>query len=309
MTLFSQRKGLKPIKTEIQKNFMDSALRTRLWNSLRLNFWNEIERSVYSTDVPNPTMKTFLDRMWNVYFVKPLDEMPILWSLIHEEIKEYFFHCEWFEVYDFIEFVANRYPSSRYYSASLQKEIERSESFILGCNRILKRELSAYRFIDGKIVEITSEEEIIEIEKALAETVFLRGVNTHLKTALKLFSDRKNPDYRNSIKESISAVEGMCQLITKNKNITLGQALKSIEKEKIIELPGALKKAFSCLYGYTSTSKDGIRHAMLDEAELDSEDAKFMLATCSAFVNYLIVKSEKAGIKLAVKKGDREEDV
>jgi len=40
------------------------------------------------------------------------------------------------------------------------------------------------------------------------------------------------------------------------------------------------------MYGYTSDA-DGIRHKLLDEATIDFEDAKFMLVSCSAFVNLL----------------------
>jgi hypothetical protein len=32
--------------------------------------------------------------------------------------------------------------------------------------------------------------------------------------------------------------------------------------------------------------------------DLDQEDARYMLVTCSAFVNYLVVKADKAGVKL-----------
>jgi hypothetical protein len=35
----------------------------------------------------------------------------------------------------------------------------------------------------------------------------------------------------------------------------------------------------------------------MDEDKIDFEDAKFMLVSCSTFVNYLVVKSSKAGIK------------
>jgi len=59
----------------------------------------------------------------------------------------------------------------------------------------------------------------------------------------------------------------------------------------------SLKQGFEKLYGYTSDD-DGIRHALLDEANLDMEDARFMLVSCSAFVNYLVVKAQKAGISL-----------
>ena len=112
---------------------------------------------------------------------------------------------------------------------------------------------------------------------------------------MDLLADRKSPDYRNSVKESISAVEAISNLIANEKKATLGQALKAIESK--VSLHPALKKAFSSLYGYTSDA-EGIRHALLSETNLSFEDAKFMLVSCSAFINYLISKASKAGIKL-----------
>jgi len=152
--------------------------------------------------------------------------------------------------------------------------------------------MSAFRLVGANITQITSEEEISEIEEALGHP--LQGVRTHLKEALKLLSDKKNPNYRNSIKESISAVETICKLITGNKKTDLGKALKEVAPK--IGLHGALKQAFNNLYGYTSDA-EGIRHALMDEPNLGFEDAKFMLVSCSAFVNYLTSKAEKAKIK------------
>ncbi|HUW95471.1 MAG TPA: hypothetical protein VMW58_06760 [Anaerolineae bacterium] len=86
-------------------------------------------------------------------------------------------------------------------------------------------------------------------------------------------------------------------MISGDEKATLGQALKQIEKQA--ELHGALKGAFEKLYGYTSDA-DGIRHAfgLLEEPNLRSEDAKFMLVACSAFVNYLLAKASRVGIAL-----------
>jgi hypothetical protein len=120
-----------------------------------------------------------------------------------------------------------------------------------------------------------------------------------MKRALDLLADRKSPDYRNSIKESISAVEAICSLVAGSSSATLGQALKELEKKKSVDMHPALKGAFDKLYGYTSDA-EGIRHALLKESNLDFEDAKFMLVSCSAFINYLRAKSAKAGIKLYV---------
>ncbi len=90
------------------------------------------------------------------------------------------------------------------------------------------------------------------------------------------------------IKESISAVESLCKIVTNDNNATLGKALNTIEKR--FELHNALKSSFSALYGYTSDS-GGIRHALLeDDKEVKFEDAKFFLVSCSAFVSYLKAK-------------------
>ncbi len=286
MTLFSHRKGLKKARTAIQVDSMDTALRNRLWNVLDYHYWRKGEvplllRSGWESDI-SEVMQSFLNKLWHYYYKEPVDRLASDWSRVKSLVRTRYFECQWNEVYDFIEFVANNFPDK-----------EGNKKFMKTCNSVLETELSAYRFVGGKITEITSEEEISEIEKAL-ETP-LKPARLHLEKSLELLSDRKSPHYRNSIKESISAVEAICRMITKKDKATLGQALKEVETK--IPLHGALKKAFSNLYGYTS-SAEGIRHALLEESKLSFEDAKFMLVSCSAFINYLVSKAGKAGLEI-----------
>lgn len=150
-------------------------------------------------------------------------------------------------------------------------------------NNDFKRLNFAYRIIDGVVAEITSEQEIKAIETAIAENKF--NIALHLNEALKKYSDKENPDYRNSIKESISAVEAL------NREITRENALnfKKMEKEGL-KVPSVLLEAFKKLYGYTNDSKTGIRHSLMDssgEYVPGAEEALYMLVTCSAFINYL----------------------
>jgi hypothetical protein len=79
--------------------------------------------------------------------------------------------------------------------------------------------------------------------------------------------------------------------------LTLGDALGKIEKKSSIKIPIPMRVAFEKLYGYTHTS-EGICHALTDIPDLQWEDAMFMLVSCSAFVNYLTAKADKAGITL-----------
>jgi len=279
--LFSQRKGITPVKSVLQINDVDDDLRNGIWNVLIECYWDLVIPKYF---IKNTPMYIFIKSAYFKYFKRPLDTLGNKWEDIYAEIREYYFNCMWYEIYDFIEFIANNFPAKH-----------ANVLFVNKCNDILERELSAYRFVGEKITQITSKEEISEIEKALNVSSPFKTVGVHIKRALALFADKKSPDYRNSIKESISAVEAVCKLIVKKEKPSLIQALKILENE--IGLHPALKKAFNNLYGYTSDAK-GIRHALQEEAELYPEDAKFMLISCSAFVNYLVSKISKTEIKI-----------
>lgn len=199
-------------------------------------------------------------------------------------MKNRFLDSQWYEVYDLLEFLADSgaHPGVR-------------ERFIDSVNPLLKEELSGYGFVSGRSVPITSEEEIAAIEKALALPDSLKPVREHLNQSLTLLARRKQGHYRNSIKESISAVESLRKIIVKQGKATLGPALNAVEKQT--KLHAVLKQAFQKLYGYTSDA-EGICHALMDQPTLDIEDAKFMLVSCSAFVSYLVAKAQKAGIPI-----------
>lgn len=186
---------------------------------------------------------------------------------------------EWYTIFDFIE----RYLAI----CDEDKAIKMKQVF----NHILEDEVSAYRIFDKKVIPITNKSELLTVKEAM--NINFDSVRIHLDKALGLFADRRKPDYENSIKESISAVEAMCCIITglTGKNATLGNTLKKL-KENNVHIHQAMEKAFLSLYGYTS-DEDGIRHGGIDFTNAPSEDAKYMLISCSAFINYLIQKWSK----------------
>lgn len=164
------------------------------------------------------------------------------------------------------------------------------QCFVEDLNSLFISEFVGYRIIDNHAVAITDKPEQQTIEKTLS--IKFNGCKTHIQKALSFLSDRENPDYKNSIKESISAVESICQVITGDSNATLGKALKRLE-DNGVNMHSAMKSAFSSLYGYTS-DKGGIRHAEgLFTSDVSFEEAKFMLVSCCAFVNYLIAEYGK----------------
>lgn len=166
------------------------------------------------------------------------------------------------------------------------KKEDISERFVERVNAEFERLKFGYRIVDGYVTEITSEQEIKTIETALKENK--DNVRMHLNNALKLYAQRPNADYRNSIKESISAVEALNRIIT-GENIL---NLKKMEN-KGLKIPPVLRSAFEKLYGYSNDEKTGIRHSLMDETGEyvpGAEEALYMLITCSAFINYLNTK-------------------
>ena len=269
MKSFSERYGYTQPK-QIQRESMDEDLRNSLWNMFIKEFQYELEN--------------FTDLTWRVFLKKPADELPKTGNWTSNKhidvklLKKILLDYEWYKVLDFLQFI--------------NKALDRyeRERFTRFCNAIFKLECSAYRFVNNLIIEITSEEEIKEIETAIDSPI--EEIKEHIKLALGHLSRREKPDYRNSIKESISAVECAYRKITGEN--TLGKALNKLES-KGIELNAQFKDGLEKIYAYTC-GEEGIRHAIMDKTDIEPEDARFMLIICSSFVNYIIEKAQKAGL-------------
>lgn len=259
---FSQRYGFESKKV-FQKEDIDKDLRVGIWNVIFIHEFNRSNMIYYNSIV---------EKIWINYYKEDFDRFTQTTSSKQLKLfKYYFMELEWNEIYDVIEFLIEN---------SKNRDILK-EKF----NEVLIKENSAYRIVDSIVVPIVED---IEIE-CLDETLNIEFdvVKNQIKNALILLSDREKPDYKNSFKEAISAVESMCKIILDKDNVTLGQALNQIEKMNDFELNGALKSAFSSIYGFASNE---VRHGKIKESEVDYDLAKYMVISCSAFINYLISK-------------------
>lgn len=274
MARFSERYGyVKP---------SDVIIRERITEPIQNSICNWLD--MLRTDVGD--YKEMDKNAWTYFFNKRNDEYPYLYYAYNKNygvVLDFITNkdVDWYHIFDLIEFIY------RYYNIHNNSAIRNSFNITTKFLNIeFERHNFAYRLINGNIVEITAECEIKTIENAINDTN--SNIRTHLQTALKHISISQKPDYRNSIKESISAVECFCREITGQK--TLDDALKKIEKNGIV-LNSEMKKGFEKLYHYTNDSNTGIRHALMDDKNAPtSDEANFMLVSCSAFVNYLMKK-------------------
>ncbi len=280
---FSQRIGAQPVRVEVQRESIDAPLRNKLWSAICICVLDldEYQRSRAGLDIETATL-----RLWVHHFNERSDTLPSWeYGRFTDELRRRFLAMKWYEVYDFLEALIAELP------------VGTKKSLIGLATSFLESEMSAYRIIDGRVAEIVSATDIAAIEDAVVATAPMLGAQAHLRRALVLLTDRAAPDPRNSIKESILAVEAVCQAITGDAKATLGQAIKRLEDSGVALHP-ALVKAWSSLYGYTSAA-GGIRHAMSDVPTLTFADGKYMLVSCSAFVLYLVELASAGGVTLA----------
>ena len=252
-------------------------LRERIWNVFykeEYDYYDTLEYTSYTTGIE--------DMMLEMGIKYEFPANKIYKNQNAEKLHKHVVQCEgmWYRIYDFIE---------KYLRVT---DSEKTQRLTIEFNRILEEEVAPYRILNGLVVPIIGKSEL----NSISETIDLEyeSVSKHMTKALELYSDRKKPDYENSIKESISAVESLCCIITgaTGSQATLGSTLKKLEKDGGVVIHGAMKTAFEKLYGYTSDS-DGIRHGGIDFTNAPAEDAKYMLVSCSAFINYLIEKQSK----------------
>ncbi len=278
---FSDRNGIKPENTIIQLKDFDETTRIRIVNFIKELYYWFYKEDVYKRSThPELTepIQNFIKYIYKEVYTIIIDKtktykLKYFW----EDIENTILRSDYDDVLTLIEAIGQYWGNNSW----------RKEHIYFGFNQLFEKEYIGYRFIDGFIVPITDKIEIETINTALDNK--FSEISEHISKATKLLSDREKPDYENSIKESITAVETICKIITNlNKSeATLGNMLKQLEKNNIY-IHHALKTAFNNLYGFTS-NETGIRHAgELGNCHSTFGEAKFMLVACSAFINYLL---------------------
>ena len=242
---FSQRIGAVTQKP-IQVDSMDNTLRNRLYNVLNDVFPKQRYYSSYDQ------MREFvLDKLgFNVE------------ASSNSSFSEEFHEVDWYRVYDILEFVVEYIEQLAKTQYGYYNAIDYRRSFNTEISKVLEEEKSGYRLFEDRFVPIANSNELESLEESIKTDY--QSVAIHIKKAIGLYSSRESPDYENSIKESISAVEALCCIITETKSsqATLGNTLKKLE-ECGFEIHPALRDAFSKIYGYTS-DEEGIRHGSID---------------------------------------------
>ena len=129
---------------------------------------------------------------------------------------------------------------------------------------------------------------IEETKRALNSNITYEGVIASIESAKSSIVDPKNIDIENSIKSSVSAIEGYLKgwLLDKHKIKvkTLGDAIKKIQNKKLID--DNIAKSLEQLYIYRNRTQN-VGHGAPDLAEVTAEDALLFNEMAISFINYL----------------------
>lgn len=265
MKLFSRQYKYKPDPVPNPESLSDSA-RTRLYNYLYEHFSREMAsyssmgRYRDQTPVLHKIASLVADHVLEIVYSPRdfFDDTNL--EMILKPISE----GKWYDVYDTLHLILG----NTFSDFDLASPI----------NTILREESAGFVWHQDCFVPMMTQDQASEIMNAKETS---SNVARHLDEAQKLLSDKRSVDFRNSVKESISAVECACQIVSGDKKATLGKTLKSLK------LHPALEESYKKLYGYTSDG-DGIRHALSDDhSPVPRHVAQYMWISCSAFITLL----------------------
>ena len=226
--------------------------------------------------------------LWTKFMNQRASEFQTSWNWYGSVISPYLLSqaVKWYKKLDLIEETIEFLRSDYCYSQPLKE-------FVQNLNSEFERLTYGYRIVNNQVTTILDEVQISAIQKPLESPTVHENIRRHLNNALRLYSQRPQADYQNSIKESISAVECLCRSITEEN--TLGKALSKLEKSGAIIHP-QLEEAFKKLYSYANQGDTGIRHALMNSENNyvpQSEEALYMLVSCCSFVTYICEKQSR----------------
>lgn len=275
---FAQAEGAEPLPSQLVLKEMSTELRAILWKIIYDSFEAcEKSDSFGYSHAGEPWLSIL--RAKHVYRDhKPADTFDTQAKGLIKGLKSIFMDGTYVEVFDFLEWLLTNFQRPVIKPQTLQWALTHCRA--------------AYRVVDNCIiVPVSNEAEGETLQRAFADVSVseFSGAQAHLRNAARLLTAGKWAD---SIRESVHSVEGVARVILRRPRVTLGDALKEIEKSH--KLHPALRDGFGKLYGFTS-DESGIRHALIDDAnaKVDEADAIFMLGACASFVSYLIARHQE----------------
>ncbi|MEM8579095.1 MAG: hypothetical protein AAGF60_14695 [Pseudomonadota bacterium] len=199
--LFSERIGLTKPRKQLALEEVPQSLKDGLWDVISSTFFFSTSTFdiVGRWDGNDPHFEDLTYFIWFNFLREATENREREGERIKRQLRQRFQQGDFKFVYDFVEFLGrlDERDIGRRYTVPTFREI---------CNHIFEREMSSLRFVGSLLVPISNEHELSTVDVVMENSEF-QEVAAHIRRAAELLGARPTPDYRNSIKESISAVE------------------------------------------------------------------------------------------------------
>jgi AbiJ N-terminal domain 4 len=193
----------------------------------------------------------------------------------------------WTDFYKFVEFIP---ILATMLVAGESQKVAAFERMRAAINDVLEQEGSPYRMTVNELAPITNEQELLEVRRAVAAAAPFQLAADHISASLAHLAHRPSPNYHDCAKQAFSAVESTLWIAIQDKP-KIPQAVRKFE-EKFGKIHGALSQLIEKLHGYAS-DEEGVRHGATEAATVGEAEARLMLVSCSAMMNFLIRKALK----------------
>jgi hypothetical protein len=156
--------------------------------------------------------------------------------------------------------------------------------------RLFQEEDLAFEFSDGAVrrrgrkhtVEMTARAQVVLGDSRLS------SARIHYDKALRFFRNPTNPDFENTVKEAVCAVEAAGKsLFPQAKSSTLGDLAKWLATSNEVSMPKALSQTITGVYAFRSGG-DGIGHGGSSGGAATAEVAEYILAVCASQIIFLV---------------------
>lgn len=201
----------------------------------------------------------------------------------------------WDKAYDFCERLHSHLARDvgHYWNDEFQLQTPKAEvqTFVADeLQRLFAEEGLAFEFTEGLVrrrgrkhtVDVTTRAQVVLGDPRLG------GARRHYDKALQFFRSPSKPDYENSVKEAVCAIEAAGKaLFPQAKAATLGDLAKWFSSTKDVAIPKALVNTITGIYGYRSGG-DGVGHGGASGGSATAEVAEYVLAVCASQIIYLV---------------------
>jgi hypothetical protein len=230
---------------------------------------------------------------WSVIITEALrisriDNYPDQFQTFREEFLWVLDQANWPRVFTFCERIYSRLLTDAYTKLESLEYIRKYFSDEI--NQLLMEENMDYKFIDGQFERrgrAQTQKSIKKMGFVLSDSNLIE-VRKHFNKAIKFFNQTLEPDYHNSVKEALCALECAIEICTgKDASNNFTKVMKELEGSTKEKIPAPISQSIQKIYAYRGSGQ-GVSHSAPKGYRVTELEAELVLNLIAAFITYIV---------------------